>query len=167
MISFEPTEDQTLMRDSVAQFARSTLQPRVRELEKLRAVPEEVRKVAHEMGLGLVAVPEACGGQGLGLCTSVLLEEELGAADAAAPFGLPGPHAFAAAIVELGTEEQARAELAPFAAADAHGRFGAVAWSEAAPNKERAGFSTIAKSIGDGFEIDGKKSFVVNAGLAD
>ena len=90
MISFEPTEDQVLMRDSVAAFAKATLLPRVRETEKLRAVPEDVRQLAHEMGLGLVAVPEACGGQGLGLTTSVLLEEELGAADAAAPFGFPG-----------------------------------------------------------------------------
>jgi alkylation response protein AidB-like acyl-CoA dehydrogenase len=167
MISFEPTEDQTLMRDSVAQFARSTLAPRVREFERLRVVPDEVRKLAHEMGLGLVAVPEACGGQGLGLTTSVLLEEELGAADAAAAFGLPGPHAFAAAVVELGSDEQAREQLAAFGDPDAHARFGAVAWSELAPNRERAGFCTVATAKGDGFEITGKKAFVVNAGLAD
>ena len=167
MISFEPTEDQTLMRDSVAQFARATLAPRVREFERLRSVPEDVRKLAHEMGLGLVAVPEAAGGQGLGLTTAVLLEEELGAADAAAAFGLAGPHAFAAAAVELGSEEQARELLAPFGDPDAHGRFGAVAWSEPKPNRERAGFSTVATADGDGYRITGKKAFVVNAGLAD
>ena len=43
MISFEPSEDQVLMRDSVAQFARGALAPRVREFEKLGAVPEDVR----------------------------------------------------------------------------------------------------------------------------
>src|SRR5262245_22562716 len=88
MISFEPTEDQALMRDSVGQFAKSEIAPRVRELEALRGVPEDVRKTAHEMGLGLIALPEAVGGQGQGLLTAVLLEEELGAADAAAAFGL-------------------------------------------------------------------------------
>ncbi|MEJ7735069.1 MAG: acyl-CoA dehydrogenase family protein [Polyangiaceae bacterium] len=167
MISFEPTEDQVLMRDSVASFAKTTLLPRVRETEKLRAVPDDVRQLAHEMGLGLVAVPEACGGQGLGLTTSVLLEEELGAADAAAPFGFPGPHAFAHAVLELGSEEQASAELTDFSAADAHARFGAVAWSEAKPHPTRAGFTTVARTTASGFEITGKKSFVINAGLAD
>ncbi|HVY48889.1 MAG TPA: acyl-CoA dehydrogenase family protein [Minicystis sp.] len=167
MIDFEPTEDQRLMRDSVAQFAKSTLLPRAREFEKLRGVPDDVRKLAHEMGLGLVALPEDVGGAGLGLTTAVLLEEELGAADAAAAFGLPGPGAFGLALAELGSKEQATAELAAFAAPDAFGRYGAVAWSEAKPNKERAGFTTVAKPDGDGFVLTGKKAFVVNAHLAD
>ena len=166
MISFEPTEDQILIRDSVAQFAKSTLAPRVREVEKLGAVPADIRKTAHEMGLGLAGVPESCGGQGLDLVTRVLMEEELGAADAAAAFGLPGPHGFATALVELGSDEQARDALSPFSEPDAHDRFGAVAWSEAAPNKERAGFSTVARRDGDAWLIRGKKAFVGNAGLA-
>jgi alkylation response protein AidB-like acyl-CoA dehydrogenase len=167
MIDFEPTEEQRLVRDSVGEFARSTLAPRVRELEKARAVPEDVRRIAHEMGIGMVAVPEAAGGQGLGMVTSVIVEEELGAADAAAAFGLPGPGAFGAAVVELGTPEQAAAELADFGAPDASGRFGAVAWSEPAPNKARAGFSTVATRVDGGWAITGKKAFVVNAHLAD
>jgi alkylation response protein AidB-like acyl-CoA dehydrogenase len=167
MIDFEPTEDQRLMQESVAQFAKATLAPRAREFERLRAVPEEVRKLAHEMGLGLIALPEACGGQGQGLVTSVLIEEELGSADAAAAFGLSGPGAFGLALVELGTEEQARTWLADFSSDGGHERFGAVAWSEAAPNKQREGFTTTAVKDGDGYVITGKKAFVTNALLAD
>jgi alkylation response protein AidB-like acyl-CoA dehydrogenase len=167
MIAFEPTEDQAMIRDSVAQFARATLAPRVRELEKLRAVPDDVRRLAHELGLGVVALPEACGGQGLGLVTAALVNEELGAADAAASFGLPGPHAFGPAVLELGSDEQAATWLAPFAGEDAHDRFGAVAWSEPSPCKERAGFSTIATREGDAWKLSGEKAFVANAGLAD
>jgi alkylation response protein AidB-like acyl-CoA dehydrogenase len=167
MIAFEPTEDQSLMRDSVAQFAKGTLAPRVRETERLRAVAEDVRKTAHEMGIALVALPEAAGGQGLGMLTAVLLEEELGSADPAAAFALPGPGAFGTAVVELGTAEQARALLADFGAAEAHGRFGAVAWSEPSPNRERAGFTTVAEKTGGGYRLTGKKAFVVNAHVAD
>lgn len=167
MIDFEPTEDQRLMQESVAQLAKTALAPRVREHERLRGVQEDVRRLAHEMGLGLVALPEACGGQGLGLLTAVLLEEELGAADAAAAFGLPGPGSFGHAVVALGTPEQAQRWLAPFTAQGAHDRFGAVAWSEASPSRERAGFSTVAVAEGDGYRITGEKAFVTNAGLAD
>lgn len=167
MIDFEPSEDQRLMQESVAQFAKSTLLPRVREFERARGVPDDVRKLAHEMGLGLIDLPESAGGQGLGMVTSVLLEEELGSADAAAAFGLAGPGALGAAVVELGTPEQAAEHLADFAAADGFARFGAVAWSEPKPNKARAGFVTIAKCVDGGYEITGKKAFVVNAHLAD
>ncbi len=167
MIDFEPSEDQRMIQDSVAQFAKSTLAPRTRELEKLRGVPEDVRRLAHEMGIALVALPEAAGGQGQGLLTAVILEEELGSADAGAAFGLPGPGAFGAAVVELGTPEQAAEILADFGAADAHDKFGAVAFSEASPNKARAGFLTVAKKTDAGWSLSGKKAFVTNAGLAD
>ena len=36
MISFEPTDDQKMVRDSVAQFAERTLRPRIREFERGR-----------------------------------------------------------------------------------------------------------------------------------
>lgn len=167
MIDFEPSEDQRMMQDSVAQFAKSTLAPRVREVERLRGVPEDVRILGHEMGLGLIDVPESAGGQGQGLLTRVILEEELGSADAGAAFGLSGPGSFGAAVVELGTPEQIAALLADFSGADGHARFGAVAWSEPKPNKERAGFVTTATASGDGYAITGKKAFIVNAPHAD
>ncbi len=163
MIDFEPSEDQRMMQDSVAQFAKGTLLPRIRESERLRGVPEDVRRLAHEMALGFIDVPESAGGQGLGLLTRVMLEEELGSADAGAAFGLSGPGTFGAAVVELGTADQAAALLGDFGGAEGHALFGAVAWSEAKPNKERAGFVTTAVPEGDGYKLDGKKAFIINA----
>src|SRR5271170_7107349 len=107
MIAFTPSEDQKMMQDSVAQFARTTLRPRLRQFEAGRAVPEEVRRTAHEMGLGLVALPAEIGGAGLGLLTAVLLEEEVAWGDPAAGFGFGGPGALGLALSELGSEEQA------------------------------------------------------------
>ena len=167
MISFEPTEDQTLMVESVAQFAKSTLRPRIREVEKLRGVPEAIRKTAFELGLGLVALPGSVGGAGLGLTTSVLLEEEVAWGDPAAAFAFGGPGAFGLAVLELGTTEQAKAALATFTTDGGHGRFGAVAWGETRASKERPGFVTTAKKSGDGWTLDGAKAYVVNADRAD
>src|SRR5262245_26626596 len=100
MIGFSPTEDQKMMVDSVGQFARA-IRPRMRECERLRGVPDDLRKTAHELGLGLVALPEAIGGAGLGLATAVLLEEEVASGDPAAAFGFGGPGAFGVAVSEL------------------------------------------------------------------
>jgi len=167
MISFEPTEDQKLMVQSVAEFAKSTLRPRIREFEAARAISEEARKTAHELGLGLVALPEAVGGAGLGMTTAVLLEEEIAYGDPAAGFAFGGPGAFGFAVTELGTPEQARTALAPFTEGGGHARFGAVAWGEPKANKERAGFSTTATKTADGWKLDGTKAYVVNADRAD
>ena len=166
MICFEPNDEQRLLRDAVAQFAKTCIRPRMREIEKLREAPEDLRKAAHEMGLGLMQVPRAQGGQGLPLTTSVLIEEELGHADAGAAFGLAGPGAMAFALTELGTEEQKNRYLASFTKPDGHSRFGAVAWSEAKPHRERFGFSTIARKVPGGFLLSGTKSFVDRAGVA-
>ncbi len=167
MISFEASEEQQLIQQSVAEFARSTLAPRVREFEKQRGISQDVRLGAHEMGLGLMALPEACGGQGLGYVATALVEEELGAADPGAAFGLPGPGAFGRAVMELATEAQAAGLLAEFASEGGEGRFGAVAWSEPAPCKERAGFVAVATKVEGGYALNGKKAFVTNAHSAD
>ena len=166
MISFEPTEDQLLIQGTVSDFAKSTLAPRARELEKARAVPEDLRRAVQEMGLSMASVPEELGGQGLGLLTAVLINEELARGDAAAPFGLPGFGAYIAAVLELGSPTQQKELLAPFADPSATDAFGAVAWSELSPNRERPGFSTVAKAAGGAFELTGKKCFVGNAELA-
>lgn len=167
MISFEPTEDQKAMVEVVGAFARNTLRPRIREFEKERAISEAVRKTAHELGLGLVALPEGVGGAGLGMTTAVMLEEEVSWGEPSAGFALGGPGAFGLAVLELGTTEQARAALEAFTGEGAHARFGAVAWGETKANKERAGFVTTATKTDGGWKLDGAKAYVVNADRAE
>lgn len=166
MISFEPSEDQKLMIESVAAFAKSALRPKIRDFEKARQIPEAVRKQAHELGLGTLLVPEAAGGPGLGLTTAVLLEEEVGAGDPAAAFGFGGPGAFGLAVMELGDEAQRARLLAPYAGADGHSRFGAVAWGEPKALADRPGFATTATKKGEVWVLSGEKAYVVNADRA-
>lgn len=167
MISFEPTEDQKLMVESVAQFAKTTLRPKIRDFEKERGLPEAVRRTAHELGLAVVALPESVGGAGLGMTTAVLLEEEVAWGDPGAAFAFGGPGAFGFAVTELGTADQAKAALAPFATDGGHARFGAVAWGEKKANAERPGLSTTATKVDDGWRIDGEKAYVISADRAE
>jgi len=167
MISFEPSDDQKMMVDSVSQFAKNALRPKIREFEKERGLPESVRKTAHELGLGIVALPESIGGAGLGTVTSVLLEEEVGWGDPAAGFAFGGPGALGLALLELGTVDQARTFLEPFVGEGGHARFGAVAWGEPKAHAVRAGSSTTETKTEGGWKIDGTKAYVVNADRAE
>jgi|GEM_PF-284625 len=166
MISFEPSDDQKMMVESVAQFARTTLRPRAREFERERSVPSSVRRAAHALGLGLVALREEIGGAGLGMTTAVLLEEELAYGDAGAAFALGGPGALGFALSELASTEQARAALAPFTEASDGALVGAVAWGEPRAHRERPGLSTTATRTAEGYRLDGRKAYVVDADRA-
>jgi alkylation response protein AidB-like acyl-CoA dehydrogenase len=166
VISFEPTDEQRAVRESVAQFARTRLRPRIRDFERARGLPQDVLETAHAIGLPWAAFPEALGGSGLGVVTQVLIEEELAHGDPAAAFAVSGPGTYGWAALLLGGAEVAARLLAPFRGADAHLQYGAVAWGERAPCKDRPGLTTIAEGGGAGWTLRGEKAYVLNADRA-
>src|SRR5438046_1150848 len=117
MISFALEEHQQIIQDTVRKFAAEAIRPRMRELERARAVPEALRRQFHQLGLGLVDLPETAGGQGAGLVTAAIVHEELAFGDAATALALAAPHMAAQAIFALGDAEQQRRFLGRFAAA--------------------------------------------------
>ncbi|MEO7094930.1 MAG: acyl-CoA dehydrogenase family protein, partial [Polyangiales bacterium] len=162
-ISFEPTEEQRMMRDTVAGFAKEKLRAKIRETEAARELSPELRKAAAELGLGALWTPEAYGGSGTDLRTAVLVEEELAFGDAGAAFAIPGPGALVHALLALGDESQCKRVLEPFGSDPL--RTGAVAFSEARGGAT-PGLSTKARSEGDAWVLDGTKKYVLNAGIA-
>jgi len=163
MIRFTVTEDQELVRETVRKFATEEIRPRLRACER-KGVPGELRDRFHALGLSLVDVPETCGGLGLDQLTACLIHEELAFGDPGAAVALWGPHFLPAAVLELGTPEQAARILSPFATSGR--RRGAVAWSEPGKGPE-VGFATRARRDGDGWALDGEKVHVVNGDGAD
>jgi alkylation response protein AidB-like acyl-CoA dehydrogenase len=165
MISFALEEDQQIIQETVKKFAAEVMRPKMRAWEKARAVPAEARRTFHEMGLGLLDVPEALGGAGASATTAAVVHEEMAAGDPGAAVALWAPHLVPAAILELGDEAQARKFLARFADPKGAERLGAVAYSER--KGPVAGFSTVAEKKGNQWVLRGSKAFVVNGGRAD
>src|SRR6478672_9997410 len=103
-IEFELTEDQQMMRDTVADFAKQKLRDRARDVEHRRALPDDLASAIAELGLTAYAIPESAGGSGMGMQTAVIVEEELAFGDAAVPFAMPGPGNLLHALVELASD---------------------------------------------------------------
>jgi acyl-CoA dehydrogenase len=164
MISYALEEDQQLILETVRKFAADSIRSKARDFEK-SGVPEGLRKQFHELGLGLLDLPEAVGGQGASLVTAAIVHEELAYGDPGAAVALWAPHLAAQAIYCLGDEAQQKRLLQRFADSGAHARVGAVAYSER--NAPLEGFHTTARKAGDGWVLNGKKAFVVNGGHAD
>src|SRR5690242_15487506 len=106
MISFALEEDQQLIQETVRKFAAESLRPKMREYEKAGGVPDGLRQKFHELGLGLLDLPEAVGGQGASLTTAAIVHEELAWGDPGAAVALWAPHLAAQAIFCLGDEAQ-------------------------------------------------------------
>jgi alkylation response protein AidB-like acyl-CoA dehydrogenase len=166
MIGFELTDEQQMMRDSVAQFAERTLRARAREFERSRSLPDEVLQAAHTLGVTMACFPEAVGGGGLGAVTQVLIEEELAHGDPAAAFALGGPGAYGWAALLFGGLSVAKGLIAPFVGPAAHAHFGAVAWGERKAPPDRAGLATTAERVGSGWRLRGEKEYVLHADRA-
>ncbi len=166
MISFELSEEQGLVQQTARQFAERELRPQLRKSEAAGGLSDAVLRKAHDLGLQTLCVPAELGGGGQSLTTQAIVNEELGWADAAAPFALGGPGAFGAMLLELGDAEQTKRWLSPFGAPGAHAMRGAVAWSESRPN-ERAGFRTTAKKSGNDWLLEGQKAYAIGGGVAD
>jgi alkylation response protein AidB-like acyl-CoA dehydrogenase len=64
MINFQPSEEQELLRQTLAGFARDMIRPQIREADEKSFVPAPIVEKGWELGLVQDAIPEAFGGYG-------------------------------------------------------------------------------------------------------
>ena len=64
MISFQPTEEQELVRDAMREFAENALRPVARECDEAESVPDDLLQEAWSLGLTSTQLPEEHGGLG-------------------------------------------------------------------------------------------------------
>src|SRR5437667_82248 len=119
MVNFKPTDEQELIRQTIAGFAREVLRPAAREADEKNGVPETVVQRGWELGLVQSPIPEALGGYGAArsAVTSALILEELAYGDLALALHLLVPRLLTIPLLVAGTEEQRRRWLPRFAGA--------------------------------------------------
>jgi alkylation response protein AidB-like acyl-CoA dehydrogenase len=76
------SEDETMFRASVREFAEGELRPRVEQMEEAARLDPAVIKQCFELGLMGIETPEEYGGAGANFFTSILAVEELSRVDA-------------------------------------------------------------------------------------
>ena len=157
MISFEPGEEETALRDVAHRFAAGQMRPLARACEDREAVGENLLHAFREIGLALLGCPESCGGVALGARAQILVEEELAWGDAGICAGLPRPSVVASVLDGLAHTEQRR-WLAPLLAD--HTRYACAALIEASPDAPW-GIGSTASEDGTVVDISGWKDFVL------
>lgn len=116
-----------------------------------------------ELGWMGIAIPEQFGGQGMTYVDLAVLLEEMGRALVPGPFFATVCLA-APTIVEAGSDEQRAALLGPIVSGE---RKATVAYTEANARVDASAVELSARADGDGFVLNGKKRFVLDAHVAD
>src|ERR1700690_743474 len=152
-------------RSSVRAFVDRHVRPVVDESEQAGRPPAALLKEMGSAGLLGLAVPEEYGGGGGDALAATLLAEELtrasgGIAVTALVSGyMSTPH-----IARFGTDAQ-RAKYLPGLVAGE--KIAAIAVTEPGAGSNVAGITTRATRVEGGYQLDGTKMFITNAGLAD
>jgi acyl-CoA dehydrogenase len=160
VISFGPSEEQEMIRDSMKEFAEQAMRTIARDCDEDSSIPQDFLDTVWELGLTSTQIPEEYGGAGeaRSAVTNAILLEELGYGDAALAMAAVAPSAFANAIVDHGTEEQKKKYLPLFCGADFHAASLAAVESGAVFDVLKP--RTEAEPKGEGFVVSGAKSFV-------
>ena len=164
-MDFELTEEQQLLRKTVRQFAESELGPHSREWDEAQGFPRTVFGQLAELGLMGACWPAEYGGSSLSTLEWTLVLEELARVDAGVALSLAAHHSLASAHIHLaGTEEQKKRWLAPLAKGEKVGCWGLT---EPGSGSDAGGLRTTAVRDGEGWVLNGSKTFITNGGVAD
>ena len=157
-------EDINIFREAVHGFYKNEMAPHSEEFRKNKKVDRKFWNMAGEMGLLNCAIPEEYGGGGGDYRHEMIIMEELVKAEVDG-FGLSLHNAIVAPyILHYGTEEQKRKWLPKMAT----GEFvGAIAMTEPGTGSDLQNVKTTAKKDGNGWVINGSKTFITNGGTAN
>ena len=154
------SEEETLFRDTVRQFAEDECAPLVRRMDEEQQLNAGLLRRLFELGLMGIEIPEEFGGSAGSFFDSVLAVEMLSAVDPAVALVVDVQNTLvASAVLRWGTAEQKKKYL-PRLAADT---VGAYALSESGSGSDAFALQTRAEKRGSDYVLTGRKLWISNA----
>jgi len=112
MVSFEPSEEQQMLVETVGKYASHDLRTASHEAEENRELPKKLVGKGWELGVLQASIPEAYGGFGEhSAVTGVLAVEEMAFGDLAGALAVITPSLFAIPILLCGSNQQKKEYL--------------------------------------------------------
>jgi alkylation response protein AidB-like acyl-CoA dehydrogenase len=159
-MDFRLTDDQQVLRRSVRDFAEAEIRPHVMEWDEAQAFPEALVGKMAALGLLGIQFPEALGGSAMSAVDYCICIEELARVCPAVALSVAAHNGLCAAhIVMFGTEAQKARYVPPLARGEMLGAWGLT---EPTAGSDAAGTRTQAVREGDGWIINGAKTFITH-----
>jgi alkylation response protein AidB-like acyl-CoA dehydrogenase len=164
-MDFELNKSQKDIQKAARQFAKGEFDKELAlELEEKHEFPTAIWKKAAEEGFVGLHYPEEYGGSGFGVLENTLVVEEFCRRDSGIGAALMTVDFSSENVLRYGTHEQKERYLIPVAEGEA---ISAGAITEPEHGSDITQMATTAVLDGDEWVINGVKTFITNAGLAD
>jgi alkylation response protein AidB-like acyl-CoA dehydrogenase len=161
----ELPEDIRLLQRTVRGFVDDVLAPCAKEIEDNDEIPRALITQMGEAGLFGIGHAEGLGGQGFGKLGYCVAVEQLARVNASLWNVVGGSAGLCGTAISVGGPDDVRRRYLPdlFSAR----KVGAYALSEPGAGSDAGSLKTAARRDGDGYVIDGAKTFITNAPIAD
>jgi butyryl-CoA dehydrogenase len=164
-MDFKLSEEQELIKSNVREFALKYIEPVAAEIDADSKQPVEIFEKLGELGMMGISYPAQYGGGGAEFLTTMLVTEELARSCATTAFlhsysyGLVGHP-----ILTFANEEQKQRWMPGLASGKLVGAF---ALTEPGAGTDVSSATTVAVKKGNEYILNGSKTFITNAILAD
>jgi alkylation response protein AidB-like acyl-CoA dehydrogenase len=162
---FPFTEEHEMIRRAAREFAEKEIAPIAAEFDESGEFPSKTIQKMGEMGFMGIEVPEDYGGAGMDTLAYVLALEEICKADAAHGTIMSVNNSlFCYGLLKFGSEAQKQKYLRAVASGKA---IGAYSLTEPMSGSDAGNMRSRAQREGDHYRINGRKSWVTSAPVAD
>ena len=164
-MDLELPEELQLLQKSIRKFVEEKLAPHEKEIEERNEIP---RSLIGEMGgAGLFGIghDERWGGQGFGKLGYCVAIEQAGRVNASLWNVIGGSAGLCGTAIEIGGPDSVRERYLPSIFAGE--KIGAYGLSEPGAGSDAGSLKTAARREGDEYVIEGFKTFITNAPIAD
>ena len=164
-MTFGLSSEQEALRKEIRSFAAKEILPHVMEWDEHGTFPADVVKKMGELGLMGVIFPEELGGAGLGYVEYVLAIEELSRVDGSVGIIIASHNSLCTNHIMLaGNDEQRKRWIPRLASGEWLGAWGLT---EPGSGSDAGGMRTTAVRQGDGWVLNGSKTFITNGSHAN
>ena len=164
-MDFHLTEEQRDIQQMVRKFARNEIAPLAADLDRELRFPAETFRKMGELGLLGLLVPEEYGGVGQSVLTSCVATEEIAYACAATSLSYLAHAVLCAHNLACNGSDAQKKKYLPDLASGA--KLGAIAMTEPGAGSDALALQTFAERKNGEYVINGSKTFITNAPVAD
>ncbi len=158
------TEDETLLRDSVREFADRQIRPLVRDMDEHAKIPKTLLDQLFDLGVMGIEIPDEYGGGGARFFHAVLAVEALSRVDPSIGVLVDVQNTLVNnALIRWGSDDLKQRCLPGLASRT----IGAYALSEAGSGSDAFAMAARAVPDGDHFVLTGRKLWITNGNEAD
>ena len=158
------SEEEELFQQTVREFARAEIAPRVDKMERQGHYDPEIIPKLFDLGVMAIETPEQYGGAGGSFFLSVLAIEEISRVDAAVAVLVDVQNTLVEnALLRWGSDSIKERFLTSLST----GKVASYALSEASSGSDAFALQTRARADGDDFVLSGRKLWITNAAEAD